>query len=71
MNAAQIRELNDGDLEKKLKDLKEELFNLRFQRVAGRLENPLRIREIKRDIARAMTIRHERQLGTSKLEGAR
>jgi large subunit ribosomal protein L29 len=55
-----LRELIDEDLEKKAADLKEELFNLRFQKKVGQLENPLRIRTLKRDIARVKTLMRER-----------
>lgn len=59
---AELRDLSDQELEKKLRELKEELFNLRFQKVTGQLENPARIREVRRDIARVLTIRREREL---------
>jgi large subunit ribosomal protein L29 len=49
-------------LEEKIQDLKEELFNLRFQLATGQLENPMRIREVRRSIARAKTIVRAREL---------
>jgi len=59
----ELRDLTDEELERKLIDLKEELFRLRFQLATGQLENPMRIREVRRDIARTMTILRERELG--------
>ena len=55
MKAADLRESSVDELEIKLKDLKEELFNLRFQLAANQLENTARIRAVKRDIARVKT----------------
>jgi large subunit ribosomal protein L29 len=62
MKAKEIRELSDADLEQKLIDTRQELFNLRFQSVTGALENPARLGLVKRDIARIITIRAERQM---------
>ena len=56
MKASEIRSMTSEELEKKLKELKNELFNLRFQHAINQLENPHRIVEVKRDIARVMTI---------------
>ncbi len=61
MKAKEIRELSDEELERKLTDTRQELFNLRFQSVTGALENPARITLVKRDIARIITVRAERQ----------
>ena len=61
MKAKELRELSDADLQQKLIDTRQELFNLRFQSVTGALENPARITLVKRDIARITTIRAERQ----------
>lgn len=52
----------DKELQDKLKDSKEELFNLRFQMATGQLDNPLRLREVRRDIARVKTVLREREL---------
>ncbi|HOA36122.1 MAG TPA: 50S ribosomal protein L29 [Bacillota bacterium] len=60
MKVKEIRELNDGELEEKLKELKEELFNLRFQAATGQLENVKRIKEVRRSIARVKTVQRER-----------
>lgn len=58
-----LRDLSQEELEKKRADLKEELFNLRFQAVTGQLDNVMRIRQVRKDIARVMTILRERELG--------
>lgn len=58
----ELRELTDEELERKLVDLKDELFRLRFQLATGQLENPMRIREVKRTFARAKTIIREREI---------
>ena len=55
MNGNELRSMTDVELEKKLQDLKGELFNLRFRHASGQLENPLSIRTCKRDIARVNT----------------
>ena len=54
-----IREMNDTELQNRLKDLKTELFNLRFQHAINQLENPARINAVKKDIARIMTVMTE------------
>lgn len=59
MKASEFRNMSGAELEEKLKDLKQELFNLRFQHAINQLENPLRIKEVKRDIARVKTIMSE------------
>ena len=56
MKASEFRAMSPEELETKLKDLKKELFNLRFQHAINQLENPHKIEETKRDIARVMTI---------------
>jgi large subunit ribosomal protein L29 len=62
MKVQEIRNLDDKDLEKKLDDLKEELFNLRFQMTTGQLDNVMRLREVKRSIARVKTVQRQREL---------
>ena len=61
MKANELRELTHVELEGKLGDLKEELFNLRFQHATGQLENPMRIKEVKKTYARIKTIMQERE----------
>jgi large subunit ribosomal protein L29 len=60
---ADLRELADDDLATKLREAKEELFNLRFQAATGQLESHGRLRAVRRDIARIYTIMRERELG--------
>ena len=65
MKARELKELrtsNSQDLKVKLNDLKAELFNLRFQLATGQLENPMRIREVKKSIAQIKTILREKEL---------
>jgi large subunit ribosomal protein L29 len=59
----ELRELTDDELLTKLKESKEELFNLRFQAATGQLENHGRLRAVRKDIARLYTIMRERELG--------
>ncbi len=56
MKAKEIRELSVAELQTKLNDLKAELFNLRFQLAVNQLDNPMRIKAVKKDIARIMTV---------------
>ncbi len=56
MKPGEIRELSTEETHQKVVDLKEELFNLRFQHESGQLENPQKLKQIKRDIARVKTI---------------
>ena len=60
MKAIDIRKLSVEELEAKLKELKSELFNLRFQHAINQLENPHKIADVKKDIARVMTILREK-----------
>ena len=63
IKAHELDELNDIDLEAKLREAKEELFNLRFQSATGQLESHGRLRTVKKDIARIYTVVRERELG--------
>jgi large subunit ribosomal protein L29 len=63
MRARELRELSIDELSHKERDLKEELFNLRFQRATGQLENLMRLTQIKRDIARVKTVLREKGKG--------
>ncbi|AZN38419.1 50S ribosomal protein L29 [Paenibacillus rhizovicinus] len=65
MKANDFRNLTSVELEQKVAGFKEELFNLRFQLATGQLENPTRIRDVRKDIARAKTVLRERELGIS------
>ena len=60
MKAYDIRNMSSEELEAKLKELKNELFNLRFQNAINQLDNPHRIGEVKKDIARVMTVLNEK-----------
>ena len=62
MKTTEIRELSAAELDTKLADLKEELFNLRFQMATGQCENPMKIRDVKKSVARIKTIQREREL---------
>ena len=65
MNAKEIRENNLSELNKKLADLKDELFKLRFQLAINQLENPMRIVAVKKDIARIKTVIRENEIKNS------
>ena len=60
MKAQELRELSSEPLDSKLKELKHELFNLRFQHAINQLDNPHKISEVKHDIARVMTVLREK-----------
>ena len=62
MKAKDIRELSANELEVRLGELKEELFNLRFQLATGQLDNPMRISTVRKNIARVKTVMREREL---------
>lgn len=62
MKITEVRELNEQELEDKVRELKGELFNLRFQEATGQLENAMRIKEVRRSIARVKTVLRERAL---------
>ena len=61
MKISELRELTDDELKQQLEDFKEELFNLRFQKSMNRLENPMRIKGVKRNIAQIHTLLTERE----------
>ena len=61
MKMSELRELTEDELKQKVEDLREELFNLRFQNARNRLENPLRMRFIRKDIAKILTLLTERK----------
>ena len=62
MKASKIREMSLNELESKLLELKGELFNLRFQMATGQLENVMKVKEVKKSIARVKTVLREREL---------
>ncbi|MDD3654314.1 MAG: 50S ribosomal protein L29 [Desulfotomaculaceae bacterium] len=63
MKVRDIRDLTDAELNKKLDESKDELFKLRFQIATGQLDNPMKLQEVRRRIARVKTIMRERELG--------
>ena len=66
MKPKELRELTDDELERTLGERRQELFNLRFQAVTGGLENSARLKLVKREIARVMTLRREREAATGR-----
>lgn len=66
MKAKELRKFTTEELNAKLNDLKEELFNLRFQHATGQLDNPMRMRHVRREIARIKTIIRERELNIAR-----
>ncbi|MFC4075406.1 50S ribosomal protein L29 [Salinithrix halophila] len=70
MKAKELIEMTTAEIEQKLTSLKEELFNLRFQAATGQLDNPARIRQVRKDIARAKTVMRERELGIERRKQA-
>ena len=70
LNAFELDELSATDLEAKLREAKEELFNLRFQAATGQLESHGRLRTVKKDIARIYTVVRERELGIRTAPGS-
>ena len=66
MKITELRELTNEELQQKLEDSHEELFNLRFQKAMNRLENPMRIREVRRDVARIKMLLTDREREAAK-----
>lgn len=66
MKAKELRKFTTEELNARLNDLKEELFNLRFQHATGQLDNPMRMRHVRREIARIKTIIRERELNIAR-----
>ncbi|MGI6752121.1 MAG: 50S ribosomal protein L29 [Anaerovoracaceae bacterium] len=62
MDIKKLRDMTEMELTSEVLKLKKELFNLRFQHVTGQLENPIKMRDIKKDIARAKTVLREKEL---------
>jgi large subunit ribosomal protein L29 len=69
LSANELDEMTNADLETRLREAKEELFNLRFQSATGQLESHGRLRTVKRDIARIYTVVRERELGIRQAPG--
>jgi large subunit ribosomal protein L29 len=68
MKAGDVRSLSPEERQQKLVEMKQELFNLRFQHATGQLENPQRLKQVKRDVARVQTIIREEELSTHETE---
>ncbi|MEW5921229.1 MAG: 50S ribosomal protein L29 [Bacillota bacterium] len=66
MKVREIRELSNKELQEKVQELKGELFNLRFQMATGQLENVMRVKEVRRSIARVKTVMRERELAAAR-----
>jgi large subunit ribosomal protein L29 len=69
LRARDLRDLTDDELDHRLADTRQELFNLRFQAATGALENSTRLRLTKREIARILTLRHEREAQIGRTKG--
>ena len=69
LTAHELDDMNATDLEARLRESKEELFNLRFQMATGQLDNNRRLRTVRHDIARIYTILRERELGITPTDG--
>jgi large subunit ribosomal protein L29 len=65
MKAVELRELNDIELANRIREFREELFNLRFQNATGQLENSTRLNHVKKDIARCETLLREREIAAA------
>ena len=65
MKAHELRQLSDAELQKRIQDEEENLSNLKFQKVIGQLENPMKLGHVRKDIARIKTILRDRQLKPS------
>ena len=63
MKIKEVKDMSDDELRKALGDSKDELFKLKFQMATGQLDNPMRIKEVRKDIARVKTIIRQRELG--------
>ena len=70
MTASELRELADDELATQLAENKEELFNLRFQVVTGQLDDPRRIKAVRREIARILTVQREREIAAARVDAS-
>jgi large subunit ribosomal protein L29 len=66
MDVGELRELNDVELSEQHDELKQELFNLRFQLATGQLDNPMLLKQARRDIARVLTVQREREMAAER-----
>ena len=70
MKAKKFHDMTKDELAAKVRELKEELFNLRFQMATGQLDNPMRLREVRKDIARTKTVLREKEIKATSAVGA-
>jgi large subunit ribosomal protein L29 len=70
VKAAELREMNDEELDNRLAEAQQEMFNLRFQHVTGQLDNYARLGEVRREIARVQTLLREREIAAAEAEEA-
>jgi large subunit ribosomal protein L29 len=70
MDVSELRDLSDMELSERHDELKEDLFNLRFQLATGQLDNPMLLKQTRRDIARVLTVQRERELAAAREETA-
>ena len=66
MVADELRDLTDGEIRSRVGDLREQLFKLRFQKTTGQVESAAKLSQVRREIARALTVLRERELGVSR-----
>jgi len=69
VKAGKIRELSAAEMDKRSAEIREELFKLRFQHATGQLENPVRMRTLRRELARVLTVKHEQAAAAAKPAG--
>ena len=69
MKVSELREMSADEVKNRVEELHEEAFNLRFQHVSGQLTTPIRLREVRRDIAKAHTVLKEHEIGIRNLAG--
>lgn len=69
MKAYELRDLTAAELDERESELREQLFKLRFQKSTGQIEDPQRLRRIRKDLARVLTVRRERELEAAGAEG--
>jgi len=70
MKAHEIREMNEDDIRQRLSDLKEEYFKLSFRHSVHKIDNPLQLRRMRRDIARCLTVLKQKEAASGKVAGA-
>ncbi len=70
MKAHEIREMNEDDIRQRLSDLKEEYFKLSFRHSVHKIDNPLQLRRMRRDIARCLTVLKQKEASSGKVAGA-